>query len=52
MRTLLSGGEVSSDFDDSFRVPGKRQEDDDDDDGMLFPWEDEQTLIADLSRDG
>ncbi|PBK92814.1 hypothetical protein ARMGADRAFT_929449, partial [Armillaria gallica] len=28
------------------------EEDDDDDDSILFPWEDEQTLIADLSRDG
>ncbi len=36
----------------SFRVPVQREEDDDHDDGVLFPWEDGQTLIADLSHDG
>ncbi|KAK0239863.1 hypothetical protein EDD85DRAFT_465758 [Armillaria nabsnona] len=44
--------EVSFDFEDSFRVPVQREEDDDDDDRVLFPWEDEQTLIAELSHDG
>ncbi|SJL00680.1 uncharacterized protein ARMOST_03993 [Armillaria ostoyae] len=44
--------DVSFDFEDSFRVPVQREEDDDDNDGVLFPWEDEQTLIAELSRDG
>ncbi|KAK0211015.1 hypothetical protein DFS33DRAFT_1378985 [Desarmillaria ectypa] len=42
--------EVLFDFEDTFRVPGEREEDDDDD--VSFPWEDEQTLIADLSYDG
>ncbi|KAK0441815.1 hypothetical protein EV421DRAFT_1952280 [Armillaria borealis] len=44
--------EVSFDFEDSFRVPVQREEDDDDNDDVLFPWEDEQTLIAELSHDG
>ncbi len=39
-------------LEDFFRVPVQREEDDDDDDGVLFPWEDEETLIAELSRDG
>lgn len=34
-------------------VPVQREEDDDDGgDGVLFPWEDEQGFIADLSHDG
>ncbi|KAK0483937.1 hypothetical protein IW261DRAFT_1332184, partial [Armillaria novae-zelandiae] len=30
----------------------QREEDDDDDESVSFPWEDEQTLIAELSHDG
>ncbi|KAK0228804.1 hypothetical protein IW262DRAFT_1456022 [Armillaria fumosa] len=44
--------EVSFDFEDSFRVPVQREDADDDEDVVLFPWEDEETLIADLSHDG
>ncbi|KAK0196847.1 hypothetical protein F5146DRAFT_1013167 [Armillaria mellea] len=44
--------EVSFDFEDSFRVPVQREGDHHDDDDVLFPWEDEQTLIAELSHDG
>ncbi|KAK0463856.1 uncharacterized protein EV420DRAFT_1111817 [Desarmillaria tabescens] len=44
--------EVLFDFEDSFRVPEEREEDDDDDNDVPFPWEDEQTLIDELSRDG
>ncbi|KAK0503532.1 hypothetical protein EDD18DRAFT_1138263 [Armillaria luteobubalina] len=43
---------VLFDFEDSFRVPVRREEDDEDNDSVSFPGEDEESLIAELSHDG
>ncbi len=53
MRALFSGWDKSYHLTFKNCVPVQREEDDDDGgDGVLFPWEDEQGFIADLSHDG